>query len=239
MRKELRAAAAAVTFLTRLPIGGRIDLDGEDVRRSGAYVPLVGAALGAGTAALAERFGAEAGVLAGTLATGALHLDALADVADARGGSTRERALEIMRDPRVGAFGVSAIVCDLLLKRAALASLASRRRSVRAGLAVGALSRATPVILAAMLPYARLSEGTGTALTQASGRRAAAGGGVAVALAVAALGADGVRLAAVTAGLTATAAGAFHLWLGGVTGDALGASLELTETTLLLLAGAR
>ena len=177
---------------------------------------------------------------AGTLATGALHLDALADVADARGGPTRERALEIMRDPRVGAFGVSAIVpatCFRSEPRFRRRSQA-RRRSVRAGRAVGALSRATPVIPAAMLPYARSFDGTGTALTQASGRRAAAGAGLAVALAVAALGADGLRLAAVTAGLISDTA-PFTLWLGGVTGDVLGASLELTETTLPFLAGAR
>jgi adenosylcobinamide-GDP ribazoletransferase len=228
-----------VSFLTRVPVAGRLELDGEDVRRAGAYFPLVGALLGGGSAALADRFGAEVGLVAGTLATGALHLDALADLADACGASTRERSLEIMRDPRVGAFGVTAIACDLLLKRAALTSLAKADRTVRAGLAVGALSRATPVVLAAMLPYARESEGTGTALTRGSARRATASACLALAVSVAAAGADGLRLTALTIGLTAAAGGVLNRWLGGVTGDALGASLELTDTALLLVMAPR
>ncbi len=238
MTRELRATLAAVTFLTRLPVGGRLALGGEDIQRAGAYFPLVGAAIGAGVAAVANRAGADAGVVAGTLATGALHLDALADVADAGGADTRERALEVMRDPNIGAFGATAIVCELLLKRSALVTLAKQRQGVRAGLAAGALSRATPVLLAAVLPYAR-SEGTAAALSRGGGLRATAAAVIALAVAITALGRDGVRLAAVAGGLTSATAAVLNRWLGGVTGDALGASVELTETALLLLAGSR
>ena len=238
MRREFRATLAAVTFLTRLPVAGRLALDGDDVARAGAYFPIVGAAIGAGAGAVARRASPDAAVVAGTLATGALHLDALADLADAGGAGERERALEVMRDPRIGAFGATAIVCDLLLKRSALAAVADHRRAVRAGLACGALSRATPVLLAAALPNAR-GEGTAEALSRGGGLRATTAAAIALAAAITALGAEGLRLAAVAGALTLAAAAILNLWLGGVTGDALGASLEVTETVLLLVAGRR
>lgn len=238
MRRELRAALAAVCFLTRLPLAGRFELGGGDVRLAGAYFPVVGAALGAAAATAAKRAGPDVGVVAGTLATGALHLDALADLADASGAHTRERALQIMRDPRVGAFGATAIVCDLLLKRAGMAALADGRHPIRAGIAVGALSRAAPVALAAALPYAR-AEGTAAALARGGGLRAATATVTALGIAFAALGRDAVRLAAVAGGLTVVAGVGLNRWLGGVTGDGLGASLELTETVLLLMAADR
>jgi cobalamin 5'-phosphate synthase/cobalamin synthase len=250
MTSQLRAAAAAVTFLTRLPVAGHLALDGDDVRRSGPYFPLVGAAIGAGTGALATTLGRRltpplGGALAltgATLLTGALHLDALADTADATGARSPDRALEIMRDSRVGAFGVTAIAADALVKVAALAALAAladRRRSLRAGVAAGALSRAAPVLLAAALPYARPGGGTGYALAGGGGRYAATAGVVAAAVAVASAGTDGARFGAAALASTAMLGAAYRHWLGGVTGDALGAAAELTETLVLVLAVAR
>src|SRR3954465_10897282 len=94
-----RAAAAAIAFLTRLPVGRLVDLDGDDVGRGAPLFPLVGAALGAAVAGLAILLNgplpalpsAAVAVAVGTLLTGALHLDALADTADALGGDSRER----------------------------------------------------------------------------------------------------------------------------------------------------
>ena len=54
MTSQIRAAAAAATFLTRLPVAGRVALDGDDLRRARPYFPLVGAAIGAGAGALAQ-----------------------------------------------------------------------------------------------------------------------------------------------------------------------------------------
>jgi adenosylcobinamide-GDP ribazoletransferase len=107
-----RAAAAAVAFLTRVPVGRWIALDGADVARGAALFPVVGAgvgALGGLVAAGLERssppFVAGAvGIAACALVTGALHLDALADTADALGGVDRARALLIMRDPGGGLY---------------------------------------------------------------------------------------------------------------------------------------
>jgi adenosylcobinamide-GDP ribazoletransferase len=238
--RQLRAAAAAVTFLTRLPVANRVALDGDDVRRAAPYFPLVGAAVGAGSGAVAGRLppslGAALGFTGATLVTGALHLDALADTADATGAGTPERALEIMRDSRVGAFGVAAITCDALVKTAALAALAHRRRSTRAGLAAGALSRTVPVALAAALPYARTGGGTGEAIAGTGGTGAGTASLAGVGLAVAATGADGLWLGGAALGIATLLGAGYRRWLGGVTGDTLGAATELTETAVLALA---
>src|SRR5438105_10756168 len=133
---ELRALAVALSFLTRVPVGRWIDLDGDDVARAGAVFPVVGAGVGAAvggtTAALAEPLSpllaAGLALAVGAVLTGALHLDALADTADALGARTRERALEIMRDHALGAYGAAALALDLLVKAAALAALARHER---------------------------------------------------------------------------------------------------------------
>jgi adenosylcobinamide-GDP ribazoletransferase len=241
---ELRAALAAVCFLTRLPLGRRVALDGEDLTRAGTAFPLVGAAIGAGVGALAVALNGPLSTLlavtvavsAGTLLTGALHLDALADTADALGAGSREQALAIMRDSTIGAFGATAIALDLLLKTAALAALVRDGRAVRYALVAGVLARVVAVLLAAALPYARAGAGAGVALTRDGGPRAAVAGGLAIAIAIAAAGAGGALLAGAAATLTLLFALAYRRWLAGVTGDALGAALELTETGLLLLA---
>lgn len=233
-----------MSFLTRLPVGRGTALDADDVAAAGPAFPLVGAAIGAAVGALSfalahvlpSLLAAGLAVAAGTLLTGALHLDALADVADALGASSRERALSIMRDPTVGAFAAVAVALDLLLKVGALSALATRGRVIELALAAGALSRAAPVLLAAFVPYARPSGGTGLAMTAGGARRAAVAGVVGAAIALVAAGVDGAALMGLTAAVTAMAAIAARRWLGGVTGDVLGATLELAETGSLVLA---
>jgi adenosylcobinamide-GDP ribazoletransferase len=241
---ELRGAAAALAFLTRVPVGRRVALDGEDLGRAGPAFPLVGAGLGAvvgGIAAslsgpLSPLLAAALALAAGTLLTGALHLDALADTADALGARTRERALEIMRDHAVGAYGAVAIALDLLVKAAALADLARHGRALPVAIAAGALSRAVPVPLAAALPYARPGEGLARSLAAGAWGRAAAALAAATLVAALATGLVGVALAACAALAAASLGAVFARWLGGVTGDALGAAVELAEVAMLVLA---
>ncbi len=220
--QESRAALAAVSFLTRIPLAAEFDAD--DVRRAAAYFPLAGAGVGAVTGTLARRTHPAVALTAQTLLTGALHLDALADSADALGTADRDRALEIMRDSRIGSFGTAAICLDLMVKAATLGSCAD---PLSATIGAGALSRAVPVVLAAALPYARTS-GTGQALSAGSGTRAA----LAVMFAVA-ISRD-VGSIGVAAALTLGSGSFWRRKLGGVTGDTLGASLELAETAILL-----
>jgi len=77
------------------------------------------------------------------------------DCADAFGGRSRERALEIMRDHAIGAYGATALVLDVLIKGAALRA-AAHGHVIAVAAAAGALSRGAPVVLASALPYARV-----------------------------------------------------------------------------------
>jgi adenosylcobinamide-GDP ribazoletransferase len=221
-RQESRAALAAVSFLTRIPLPAQFD--GDDVRRAAAYFPLAGAGVGAVTGTLARRTHPTVALVAQTLLTGALHLDALADSADALGTADRERALEIMRDSRIGSFGTAAMCLDLMVKAAALGSCTDPRS---AAIGAGALSRAVPVGLSAALPYARVS-GTGQALSGGSAGRATVAATLAVAIS---------RDPGSIAVAAAVSLGSGYFWrrkLGGITGDTLGASLELAETAILV-----
>jgi adenosylcobinamide-GDP ribazoletransferase len=227
----VRAVAAAVAFLTRVPVG--LDLDARDVARGSALFPLVGAGIGAVVGAVADlplpaALAAALGLVAGAVLTGALHLDALADTADALGATSRERALEIMRDHRVGAYGALALVLDVAVKLAALASL---DRALAPAAAAAAVARSVPVVLGATLPYARPGAGIGRAV---GGRPQAV---VAVVLAAAiAVSVGWWPLALVPLVAAPVLALAARRWLGGVTGDVLGASAELTEVAALVVA---
>jgi adenosylcobinamide-GDP ribazoletransferase len=217
----------SVAFLTRLPVSG-----GALSARSALWFPLVGAAVGAavgGTVvALAEVLPPMlAAVLAVALElalTGALHVDGLADSADGLGGRDRERALAIMRDHALGAYGASALVIVLLAKTVALAE----QGEVLAVIAAYGVSRAAALPLAASLPYARPA-GAGQALDRLPPAIAVAGAALAAVVAVPApetLAAGALVVAAVW-------------WLarrrlGGVTGDVLGAAIELTATAALI-----
>jgi adenosylcobinamide-GDP ribazoletransferase len=234
--RAARSALAAVAFLTRVPVGRWVELDGDDVARAGWAFPLVGLGIGAAVGAVADGLSgpltpllaALLGVALGAVLTGALHLDALADTADALGGSTREGALEIMRDHRIGAYGALALVLDVGIKAAAIAVL-----DVEQVAAAFCLARAVPVALGAALPYARTGEGIGRATTGTGVWQVVVSAAIAVAACVL-LGSPWLALVGVAAlgicGLTA------RRWLGGVTGDVLGAAGEVTELAALVTA---
>jgi adenosylcobinamide-GDP ribazoletransferase len=176
------------------------------------------------------------------LATGALHEDGLADLADSFGGSTREKRLEIMRDSRIGSFGASALFLALALRIGALATLASR---VDGGavtavvLLVASLSRT-----AGLMPLVFLSPARRDGMSQAVGQPAretfwlAAGiaGGIAVVLgALAGLPPIGVALTLVLSGLSGVALTGFaSRHLGGQTGDIAGAAQQVAEIAALI-----
>jgi adenosylcobinamide-GDP ribazoletransferase len=165
-----------------------------------------------------------------------MHVDGLADTFDAAGGRSRDRALEIMRDSRVGTFGASAVALDLLLKVGAVAALLGRGGTLPALIAAGALSRASPVPLAAMLAYPRAGEGPGSVLTGVSRLAAATAVVVGAGAAVLAVGSDAAWLVVAAASVTIGLGLVYRSWLGGATGDCLGAATELCELTVLVVA---
>jgi adenosylcobinamide-GDP ribazoletransferase len=226
---------AAVGFLTRIPVG-RVDV--ADVARAAWAFPLVGAAIaaaGGGVALLVHPrlsplVAAALAVVTTTALTGALHLDGLADTADALGAGTRGRALEIMRDSRIGSFGAAALGLDLLLRVAVIAQLLGGSL-LGPVIAAGALSRGASVSLAAVLPYVRSGEGVLNHRWSSL-----AGAAVAVAVAAVALRMDAVAVVGAVMAPTVVLGVLYRRWLGGVTGDTLGATSEVIELVALLVA---
>jgi len=243
-RGELRAAAAALTFLTILPVGRRAELGSEDVSRGSWLFPVIGAAVGAASAGVAMLLQHHLPVLVvaaltvgvEAILTGAMHVDALADTSDALGGRTRQRVLEIMRDHSIGAFGVAAVALDLLVRAACVAALVETHHLVFL-IVAAALSRATAAPLGASLPYARSEPGNGSLLSKgASVVGAVASAIIGIAIAAALVGTDAITPCAAAVLLTIATSVGCRAWLGGVTGDILGANIELCSTLVLLAA---
>jgi adenosylcobinamide-GDP ribazoletransferase len=236
----------AFSFLTRLRLMGEHAVAKGDLARAGWAFPIVGLVVGAAgggvcAAALAldlpPLLCAILGVAVMVLLTGALHEDGLADVADGFGGAfEREAKLKIMRDSRIGTFGVIALVLVLAGRLATVEALDRPLAALLALIAAASLSRAAMVCLMTALPPARKS-GLGADAGRPDTLNAAAATIVAVALAVAALGPLGGAIASLaTAGVAGLVA--FLAWrqIGGATGDVLGAAQQLTELAVLIAA---
>jgi adenosylcobinamide-GDP ribazoletransferase len=234
----------ALAFLTRLPVPVPPGAGPREVARGMAAFPLVGGLVGAalaGAAVLLARvlppaLAATLAVALGALLTGALHLDGLADAADALGaGADRERALRIMRDHHLGTYGAAALVLSLLAKVAALAALLSAGGALSWWPVAAALGRWIMVPLAALAPAAR-PDGLGASVGAHVGRVELV---VATALAFAIAGAlarwSGLAALAAVALLGGWMARACRRRFGGMTGDTLGASAELSELLVLIL----
>jgi adenosylcobinamide-GDP ribazoletransferase len=241
---SLRAGAGAVTFLTRVPLGRFVCVDAGDVARGAVLFPVVGAGVGAAAGGIAlaaahvlpDFVAAALGIAVAAVVTGALHLDALADTADAIGATGRDEALAVMHDSRIGSFGATALALDLIVKVGCVAALLGAGHALAALVAAGALSRAAALPLAAVLPYPRAGGGVlnGRLSLLAAGTAALLGAAVALLVWWSA----GVWLVLTAAAVAAGLGLWFRSWLGGATGDCLGAATELCETAVLVVAAA-
>lgn len=233
---------AALTFLTRVPLGARLESPAA-LAASLPWFPLVGAAIGLVTAAVyagASRLwpasvSAVLAVIAATLLTGGFHEDGLADTADAFGGSfDRERALEIFKDPRHGSYGVLALVLSVALRVFVIASLAPRE-ALFVLPAAHALSRGVALQLLGVLRPA--TTGLGSSYAAEAGRGVVLGAlGVSVAIAAAATGLLAAPLALVAMVPVALVGWLARRKIGGVNGDVLGAAQQVSELVVLLTA---
>lgn len=230
----------AVSFLTTLPVRVSGSLQPGDLGRAAAWYPLVGLGMGgllAGAFFLLSQIFAPAlvGVLIVALwaaFTGGLHLDGLADCGDGLlSAASRERRLEIMRDPRLGTFGGTALFLHLLIKANLIATL-PLDRALPALLAAPVLARWL-ILLVARQPMARPG-GLGADFALGVSRQTYLWAAL-VPLVVVVLGGWYALGALVLAHLFAAAAvGLARARLGGVTGDVLGLTIELGETAALL-----
>ncbi len=231
---------AALQFLTLVPPIIRRLFTSSEMGRAVGYFPLVGALLGGLLVLLDKGLSLllPSGVVAALLLTvellftGALHLDGFLDSCDGLlGWHTPEKRLEIMRDERVGAFGVAGGILVLLLKYAALTAMPNRAAALICAATAGRWAMALAVVT---FPYGRAS-GLGRALKDHAGPTQAILATV-IALAV-------VWLTAGWWGLGALAVAGALLWLTaryvlarlpGLTGDIYGAICILAEVVVLI-----
>jgi adenosylcobinamide-GDP ribazoletransferase len=268
IRASYRGARAALTFLTRLPLprstggsgrtddgrtddgrtdDGRTD-DSADLAHATVFFPLVGTlvgAIGAGVYWLATMLWPPTvavilAVAATILVTGALHEDALADFADGFGGGwSPEQVLAIMKDSRVGAYGVVALTLAILAKLAALATL-TRLDVVRALLAAHTIARWATLPLLAWLPYVRPEGGTTTPFVGGvTPLRLSIATACMLLVLAATLGPRAIPI--VLAAIVITAASAWYTRrrIGGITGDVMGATAQCLELATYLILAAR
>jgi adenosylcobinamide-GDP ribazoletransferase len=242
MKKEIRIFFTAVMFLTRLPVPGTTDHSSEYLRQAPRYFPMVGWIVG-GLCSLAfwlfVRFvsldiGILASMITGLLVTGALHEDGFADVCDGMGGGwTKEKILLIMKDSRIGAYGAIGLTSVLAAKFLLLKELPVFIPTV---VAAHSVSRLMPVLLMKTGVYAADPD---QSKTRPLAGPSVSGAGLAVAL-ILALAPFAllpwyfpvvvVPALAITYGMYRW----FFKWIGGYTGDCLGAVQQVTEITVYL-----
>ncbi|OOR93449.1 adenosylcobinamide-GDP ribazoletransferase [Moraxella caviae] len=248
----MTAWLVAVQFLTKIPVRLRALPSERQTALAVVFYPLVGVLIGLILAGFTQAVGFLPSVLAAALMvvawiwlTGGLHLDGLADIADAwlGGWGEKERTLTIMKDPTCGAMGVLALIAGVLIKFAAVHTLLTFGGAALGLMIAPVVGRLVILWLFLRAPYVR-KNGIGSPISTHLPKTATAG--------VLAIGVLLVILSvAFGFGLWAAAwlAGALmaFLWyyrrawqrlIGGVTGDVIGAAVELGEMlTLLVMAG--
>jgi adenosylcobinamide-GDP ribazoletransferase len=248
----MQSFRVALSFLTILPVAPRHLPAAEVLARSRLWYPVVGVLLGSllggwtallGDIPVSPLTRAFLVLLAWVVTTGALHMDGLCDLCDGLfGGRDPEERLRILRDPHLGTFGLAGGVLLLLGKLVLLGDVLASRPNEAAWLVASAVAAARCLVLcvAAGARYPR-REGTGRIFVEAT--RPAEGIVAAVlAAAVLALGGWGAGLVTAAASFLAALVVSLGLrWLcqrrlGGITGDCLGAAIELTEGVVLLAA---
>ena len=234
----MNALITSLQFISAIPLGRPRPFDPKGII---VHFPLAGLAIGF-ILALFDLFASAvwppvvAGVLDVALlaaVTGAFHLDGLADTADGLYGQReREKALAIMKDSRVGAMGLVAVACVLLVKAAAVGSVAHGR--FLALMIVPAYARSAMMAGIRFLPYARGKEGTGSAFFETPLSAVDFKYLAAPVILSLFLGWRGLLLNLVFAAATAALIFIYRKKLGGVTGDLLGAMTEILEAVLFL-----
>lgn len=255
LRQQLRLFFIALQFFTRVPIPAWVGYEPRWLQDCARHFPLVGALVGGFSAAVLalalQLWDAPVAVglamAASIWLTGGFHEDGWADSCDGLGGAvSRARALEIMKDSRIGAFGAIAVVLALGLKFALLAALAGHGAFVACAalLAAHVLSRLAPLAVMRASPYVGGEGGKAKPMADA-----VSGTAVFVAVlwslpAAALLVISGGVLNGVAALAAAALVALFMVRLlrrrlGGFTGDGLGATQQLSELAIYLALAAR
>lgn len=248
-----RHLLAALSFLTRIPVPRGVQLDEAALAKSPVMFPVVGLLIGLIVAgfdrlarlALHPLVVGVADVALAFVLTAGLHLDGLMDTADGLlSGKPREKAMEIMKDSRVGAMGVSAGVLLVALKIATVAALPDGRRFA-ALIAAPVVARYLMFVAMTAFPYARMGTGLGSPFMREERPKETVISELAVSGLLVTAPIYGV---ARTPGLVAFAVSSLSVlvlgrsvkaYLGGLTGDVYGALCELAEACMYVILSAR
>jgi adenosylcobinamide-GDP ribazoletransferase len=242
MIEPLEEIALAMQFMTRVPIWFR-GLDPSRLDRASAWFPLVGLFVG-GLGAVCYRvvvphlgrsLAALVVVLSMIIVTGGLHEDGLADCADAFGGGwTREDRLRILKDSRIGSFGAIALALSLGARVLLLATLPAGS-VLNYIVSAQVLARWTPLPMGAVLQPARGSEGQGGRIAGRIPWFAVALGTLLTVIVVCYFLRFSAWQPIVAVSAVAALSGAYYQRrIGGVTGDCMGATIQISEIAVYL-----
>jgi adenosylcobinamide-GDP ribazoletransferase len=238
----------ATSFVTILPVASSKPAGDGAIARAAWALPVAGLAVGLSGAlvyAIASRFGlapnlaALLALAATALMTGALHEDGLADTADGLGGGrTRERKLEIMRDSRIGTYGVCALILSFGLRWSALAAIANPWAVALALCAAHTAARAGLPAFMSQVPPAR-PDGLSASAGSPPGRSIAIAFAVGILALALALGPGKALVGLILLSLAGLMLARLAIrQIGGQTGDILGAFEQTGEILILLVAAA-
>jgi adenosylcobinamide-GDP ribazoletransferase len=247
MAEWLRLLLIAIQFLTRLPVPDNLQTSEKSLGKAAKFFPLVGVMVGAGAALtfwllqymLPHSAAALGAIIFTAFITNGFHEDGLADAFDGFGGGwTKEKALEIMRDSRLGTYGALALVFLILGKYSFLSAMApgASGQVWRWLIVAHTASRWTVLPLCAWLPYAR-AEGQGKLVAKQIGKAEIFFGSLTLFATVLLLPWQAALAALLVTGFTTLLSGFYYrARLSGITGDCLGATNQLTEVALYLTA---
>lgn len=259
MKKEVRIFFTAVMFLTRIRVPASTDHSPEYLRQAPRYFPVVGWIVGAisalfyllGARYISTEIGILAAMIAGLFVTGAFHEDGFADVCDGFGGGwTKEKILEIMKDSRIGAFGAIGLIAVLSSKYLLLRELPAftpelgqshnlfynYRHFILGVIGAHSLSRLMPVLVMQVSEYTGVADRSKSG-AMTGGRLSAWGLVLACLLALAPfafLPWQYLLILLPTLYATYELNRYFKRWIGGYTGDCLGAIQQVTELVFYL-----
>jgi adenosylcobinamide-GDP ribazoletransferase len=242
MIRILQDVTAAFQFLTRLPLS-MLHYQQDALSRSAKFFPLVGLALGCAMAGIYYALSSHLPtlivalliVLFSALATGAMHEDGLADVADAFGGGwDKQKILEIMKDSRIGSYGAVAIALSVAGRVLLIANLPAESR-IQYVITAEVISRWTVLPLGMALPAARKEKSLGALFSrQISGLSFSLGTLMALTIAGYLLRMSMLVPIIATLMVTLLSGIYYRRRIGGTTGDCFGATIQITLLAIYL-----
>ncbi len=238
----MKSFLLAIQFLTVIPLKIK-QLNGQNLAKASAYFPLAGLLIGLILSALSLLLSyldipalsaSIILVVVLTAITAGIHLDGLADSADAfLSGKPKDQMLNIMRDPHIGTMGVLSIVCAILLKIGLLDAVNAAEKT-KALILMCAISRWTAVLVMFSFPYAR-QEGKAAVFIRGLTPKVFITALVSIAVfSIIIWQIKGLLILGIASACAHLLNRLINDRIGGITGDTLGATIELTEIIILL-----